>query len=366
MAVARLRVLISGAGIAGATLACLLTRAGHETVVVERDRGLRSSGNPVDVRGAAFDVVDRLGLVPSLRAHATTVREVRFVDARGRARARLPSPSGGPRSFELPRADLSAELVRAATGADIRFDESIVHLRPETGGVHAVLEHGDAGRFDVVVGADGIRSEVRRLAFGGAAAPEHLGMMIATAGVVLPGADPDAVLMHNVPGSAVGLHGAGVILLLRAPDRPDPGDRAAGRRRLTAAFGAGGWRSRELLDAYLTADDVYFDALSRVRSPSWVRGRVALLGDAASCVSLFGNGSSSAIEGAAVLAEALTASPEDVAGALTRYERRHRPVVARRERGFRVAEHLLVPFTTGGIAARDAALRVALGRPPGG
>jgi 2-polyprenyl-6-methoxyphenol hydroxylase-like FAD-dependent oxidoreductase len=118
-----------------------------------------------------------------------------------------------------------------------------------------------------------------------------------------------------------------------------------------------------LLDRVGAADDLYFDSVSRVRLPAWSQGRIALLGDAASCLSLFGNGSSLAITGAATLARALDAAPDDHATAFRAYEAEHRVRVRPTQRGRLIAGALLVPSTRAGITARDLAVRV-LARSP--
>jgi 2-polyprenyl-6-methoxyphenol hydroxylase-like FAD-dependent oxidoreductase len=360
----RLEVLISGGGIAGGTLAGLLARRGHRVTVVERDHEVRSSGNPVDVRGGAFDVVERLGLVPRLQAAATSVRRVVFVDRDGQQLASMATRRSQDRELEVPRADLSATLVDAArVEADFRFDDTIVGIQDDGHGVDVTFERGAPQRFDLVVGADGLHSRVRRLRFG----PEdsyvaHLGMYVAT----LPLPDlvgrADTVLMFNEPGAATAMHpGAGkpgVAFMFRSSTRVSPGDADAVARLLTAVYGQGGWRAPEFLAAYLAATDTYFDSVSRVRLPSWSTGLVTLLGDAASCISLFGEGSSSAIQGAATLADHLDASPHNVPGALTRYESQHRRVTMRGQRVAPIAAHLLVPTSRAGIALRNAALRV--------
>lgn len=120
-----------------------------------------------------------------------------------------------------------------------------------------------------------------------------------------------------------------------------------------------GWRTPELLAAYMAAGDTYFDTVSRVNTPTWSTGRVTLVGDAASCVSFFGEGSSSAILGAATLATALRLSPHDIPAALARYENTHRPVTRHGQRAVPIASHLLIPATRAGITMRNYALRVA-------
>jgi 2-polyprenyl-6-methoxyphenol hydroxylase-like FAD-dependent oxidoreductase len=99
-----------------------------------------------------------------------------------------------------------------------------------------------------------------------------------------------------------------------------------------AEFADGSWRVPELLQRFHAAGDLYFDSVSQMRVRPWWRGRVALVGDAASCMSLFGDGSSLAMAGAFTLAEELAASPSDHRLAYRRYEARHRTLVDPRQR----------------------------------
>ena len=363
---ARLAVLISGAGVAGATLAALLGRAGYRVTVVERDQGTRSSGNPVDVRKGAYQVAEQLGVMSRLQDAATKVRELIFVDDAGRRVASLRTRQSD-REVELPRADLSAILVEAGRGvAEFLFDELITELHPDAGGVDVIFDHSAPRRFDLVVGADGLHSGVRRLAFGSEADfAEHLGIYIATATLGIPMERDDTVIMYNEPGKAVALHpgrgSAGAAFMFRSRARIDHRDPEAARLLLKQTYRNVGWRTQELLSAYLAAEDVYFDSVSRIRMSSWSRGRVTLLGDAASCVSLFGDGSSSAMEGAATLATSLSSSPQDLKAALALYESTHRKVIRPRQRGVVIASHLLIPRSRLGITLRDRSLGL-LGR----
>src|SRR4051795_1068772 len=160
----QLTVLISGAGIAGATLAGLLARQGHRVTVVECDQGVRSSGNPVDVRGDAYDVVQRMGLLPRLRQAATRVEEVVLVDHDGRQIARTPSRRHDQRDIEIPRADLCAILLEARPPeVELIFDDEITLLDPRAENIYVTFRRTNPGRFDLVVGADGLHSRVRSL-----------------------------------------------------------------------------------------------------------------------------------------------------------------------------------------------------------
>ena len=360
----KLTVLISGAGIAGATLATLLGRSGHRVTVVERDQGVRSSGNPVDVRGAAYQVAERLSVLSRLQDAATKVRVLIFVDAAGRRVASVRTRQSDARELEVPRTDLTSILLGAGRDdAEFLFDEMITALVPDSDGVDVTFDRAAPRRFDRVVGADGIHSGVRRLAFGPEADfAQHLGMYVATAKLGLPLERDDAVIMHNEPGTAVALHPgtgtSGVAFLFRSPVRIDHRNAEAAPQLLRETYRHVGWRTPELLAAYCAADDVYFDSVTRIRMDSWSRGRLTLVGDAASCVSLFGDGSSSAIEGAATLTSTLNSSPHDIPSALARYESAHRAVIRPRQRLVWIASHLLIPQSRLGIAVRDQALRI--------
>lgn len=359
-----MRVLISGAGIAGATLACLLVRDGHQVMVVERDQGTRSSGNPVDVRGSAFSVIERLGLLSRLRDVATRVHELVFVDATGRPIAKMKTRRGD-RELEVPRADLSAMLLDSSQQeAELRFGDMIVKVESDDHGADVTFERAAPERFDLVVGADGIHSAVRRLAFGPEAAfVTHLGLYIATVRLHAALERDDAVLMYNEPGAAIALHPATVspiaAFMFRSHVELDPHDQNGSRGLMTHTYSNAGWRAPDLLSSYLAADDRYFDAVSRVRVPSWTRRRVVLLGDAASCITLFGEGSSSAISGAETLARSLAAFPQDVARALLHYESDHRALAGRGQRVAPLASHLLIPTSRVGIMLRNYGLRLA-------
>ena len=365
----RPRVLISGAGIAGPTLAYWLVRRGFEVTVVERARGRRSSGSPVDVRGGAVAVAERMGIMGRLRAVATRVPGLTILTGSGRriGPVALGRPAGD--EVEVLRTDLAAALHDATRDdAEFVFGDAIAGLRQDAGGVDVTFERAAPRRYDLVVGADGLHSGVRALAFG----PEdgcvrHLGLYIATLRFGEPAAEPGAVLLHNRPGRLVAMHPArgdsGVAFIFRGPAVPglDHRDTERHKRIVLDAYGDGGWELPGVpdpLDRLRAASDLYFDGVSRVRLPSWSRGRVALVGDAAATVSLFGDGSSLALTGAYTLAEALAASPGDHAGALRAYEATHRPRALARQRGYRVSAAFLVPATAAGIAARDLAVRL--------
>ncbi|PTL78793.1 FAD-dependent monooxygenase [Vitiosangium sp. GDMCC 1.1324] len=360
-------VLISGAGIAGPTLAYWLARHGYRPTVVERSAALRSSGSPVDVRGRAVEVAEQMGVMPRLREAATDVTGIRFVNATGRHAGRIDlqalQRASASRDVELPRGDLASILYQASRdSAEYLFHDSIVGLSQDEDGVNVTFDRVQPRRFDLVIGADGLHSAVRRLAFG----PEsdfvrHAGLYVATLpleGHVESGRD---VLIYNAPGRAVSIHPSRgsplAAFIFRSPAVPDfdHRDTAQHKRLLMATYADDAWRVPELLSRVRDAADLYFDSVSQVRLDPWWRGRVALLGDAASCVSLFGDGSTLAMAGAFTLAQALEASPGDHRLAFRRYEAEHRRLVDPRQRSVGLAASLIVPATQSGILTRNLA-----------
>jgi 2-polyprenyl-6-methoxyphenol hydroxylase-like FAD-dependent oxidoreductase len=364
-------LLISGAGIAGSTLAVLAARHEFEVTVVERASGVRSSGSPVDVHGAAFAVAERLGVVESLRENATQTRALVFVDDVGAPQARMAiNGAVDARHIEIARTDLSAVLSSAGRGEyELLWSEYITSLRDRGGGSGVEVEFSRSSPrvFDIVVGADGLHSGVRGLAFGS----EHqfvsfLGLYVATLQLHESATDLAQVVMHNDPGVSLSVHpGTGkpmAAFIFRSGHQVSHRDAAAKLELLRQAYSGSGWRAPELLDAAANADDLYFDAVSQVRMRSWSAGAVALVGDAASSLSLFGDGSSSAILGAATLADQLAIAKDgdrEWASAFAHYERVHRRVIAPHLRGFALSARLLVPRTLTGIGLRNAALRTA-------
>ncbi len=358
---ARLQILISGAGIAGCTLAYWLARNGHSVTVVERSGSLRSSGSPVDVRGPAADVAERMNITARLREASIRVAGMTFLDPAGRRVARVDleamRSSIAPKDVEIARGDLSRILHDAsANDAEYIFGDSIRTLAQDGMGVDVGFGHSRPRRFDLVVGADGLHSVVRRLAFGADTEfVRHAGLYAAT--VPLP-ASSDAgreMFMLNTPGKLAALHPCQGIPLAffvfwhREIPEFDDTDLSQHKSILEGIFAGIGWRVPQFLASVRAASDMYFDAVARVDVADWARGRVTLLGDASSCVSLFGDGSTLAIAGAYELATALAESPGDPQSAFGRYQAVHGKFVASKQKNLARAASLIVPKTQMGI-----------------
>jgi 2-polyprenyl-6-methoxyphenol hydroxylase-like FAD-dependent oxidoreductase len=354
-------ILISGAGIAGPAVAYWLRKAGFGVTVVERAPSPRPGGQAVDLRGAGRTVVQQMGLLDRVREVALEQEGFAFVDARGRVTARMPADAFGGEGIvseiEVLRGDLCQVLYQATLpGVGYVFDDTITGIEQDTAGVTVAFEKAPSRRFGLVVGADGLHSTVRALAFVPDAAcvrPLHLynAWFTAPADIDLGG----WYLMHNEPGGLVagarpGRHPDEIKAGLSFRSEPLGGecrDRAAQKELLARRFAGAGWEVPRLLDAMRASADFYFDSVGQVHLDAWSRGRVALLGDAGYCPSpLTGLGTSLSLVGAYVLAGELVAAGGDHRVAFPRYQERLRAYVAQGQQ--------LPPGGVGGFAPMTA------------
>jgi 2-polyprenyl-6-methoxyphenol hydroxylase-like FAD-dependent oxidoreductase len=330
-----MRVLISGGGIAGPAAAFWLHRAGAEVTIVETAAGPRPGGHAVDVRGIARTVVERMGLLETVRANRVDERGIALVNRDNRRMGVMPADAFGGEGIvaeiEIARGDLG-RILYDATAADTgyRFGDKIVKLEQDVGGVDVTFRSGGTERFDLVIGADGVHSGVRALAFG----PErefvrYLGAYGAYFSVPDPGDTDNYFLMYNAPGGLVaglrperGGTAKASLTFLDPEPRYERITRADAEKVLAERLTGAGWRVGEFLAAMPGADDFYFDSINQVEVGTWHRGRIALLGDAAACGSpLAGLGTSVALVGAYVLAGELAAAGGDHEAGLAAYQR---------------------------------------------
>jgi 2-polyprenyl-6-methoxyphenol hydroxylase-like FAD-dependent oxidoreductase len=372
-------VLISGAGVAGPALAFWLHRHGYTVTIVERSPAPRLGGQAVDLRGPARIVAERMGLLPEIRVAHTGVRGMAFVNQAGERLVRLSADlfghSAGPiADIEILRADLVG-ILHAATENEIEyvFGDRIVHMAQDDEGVHVDFESGASQTFDLVVGADGLHSGVRRQLFGNESAfVRELGACVAICTVPAPVPLEEWVLMHTVPGRS-GARGKTVgVYPVRGEDRvialfyfaAVSADRhatePASQITLVAhAFADVGWIAPHLLNAMPEAHDFFFERARQVHMSEWARGRVVLLGDAAHCASpMGGHGASMALVGAYVLAGALVAAGSDYRAAFARYQSAMREYVAGCQRVACESADFLLPRSRTRMWFRDQSLRL--------
>ncbi|MFJ9615210.1 FAD-dependent monooxygenase [Streptomyces noursei] len=331
------KVLISGASVAGPTLAYFLRRDGYEVTVVERAPDLRDTGYAVDFRGAAFDVLQEMGVLDEVRGRDTKMRGTALLDATGAEIGQLPAEVFAG-ELEVPKRELTRILYRL-TAADVEyvFDDSINALAQDDTGVEVGFERAASRRFDLVIGADGNYSKVRQLAFGPHSdALRHLGM--SGAGFTAPnhlGLDHSGVLQQG-KGTAIYACSAAdpnrlMVSLSFATDSPalDRRSRDEQEQAVREAFAGNAWETPRLLEAMTAAYDFYFSSASQIHLDRWAHGRIALIGDAGYCAApTSGMGTSQALIGARTLARQLAEAGGDHVTAFAAYEAEMRPYVA--------------------------------------
>ncbi|MEZ0384028.1 FAD-binding domain [Mycobacterium sp. pW045] len=362
-----MRIAISGAGVAGTALAYWLHRIGHTPTVIEKAPAFRSGGYMIDFWGVGYTVAQRMGIAAQLLDKGYQIESVRSVGADGRTVATLDANVFrdllGADFTSLPRGDLAA-TIHAAVAEDVEviYGESIAAVEEHHDGIRVSFTHTAPREFDLLIGADGLHSNVRRLVFGAHAEFEHyLGCKVAAA--VVEGYRPRdelAYVSYAVPGrqvSRVALRDDQTLVLFVFRD-PSPDLASDPKSVLHHRFADAGWESAQLLAAVDTIDDLYFDVVSQVRMPDWSRGRVLLIGDAAGCISLLGGeGTGLAITEAYVLAGELHRAGGDHRRAFAAYQDRLRPFIEAKQSGATEFLGFFATRTRVGLWFRNLAIR---------
>lgn len=365
-----MRIAISGAGVAGPALGYWLHRTGHLPTLIERAPQFRTGGYVIDFWGIGYGVAEKMGIATTVRDAGYQVRSVRSVGGDGRSQAEFGvdafQRATGGKFTSVPRGDLAAAIYATIDGeVEAIFSERITAVDDHPEGVRLEFEHAPPRDFDLLIGADGLHSNVRGLVFG----PEprfarYLGCQIAA--FVLDGYQPRDELVyvtHNLPGRQVGrfsLRGNRTMILcmFRSDHIHEFGDLESDKSLLRNEFGDAGWECPQILAALDGVDDIYFDVVSQIHMERWSRGRVGLIGDAAACVSLLaGEGTGLAMTEAYVLAGELARAGGDHRRAFDAYEARLRSFVEDKQASALKFLSFFVTRTPMGIWFRNLAMR---------
>lgn len=367
-----MRIIINGVGIAGPTLAYWLRKGGHEVLLVEAAPRLRTGGYVIDFGLVGYDIAEKMGLIPRLRELGYQVRELRFVDRQGRTSASgsvdaLDRLTHG-RFITLRRSDLATTIYGALDGAvETIFGDSVASIEEAGGCVRVGFDHASPREADLVIGADGLHSRVRQLVFETDAGVEvSLGYHVAAFEV--EGYRPRDELVYvgyGVPGRQVfrfSMRDDKTLILFIFRDEYLPaGSPANDQERkavVTNIFAGVGWECPQILGALAGVGNIYFDRASQIRLDRWTKGRTALVGDAAACVSLMaGEGSSLAMAEAYILAGELR-NCDDYGAAFSRYQQRLMPFLKRKQKSAARSASTLAPKTAFGIRFRNLAVRL--------
>jgi 2-polyprenyl-6-methoxyphenol hydroxylase-like FAD-dependent oxidoreductase len=368
------RILISGGGIAGFTLAIELKRHGFDPQIIEREPGPRAEGYMMDFFGSGWDVAARMGLLPALQAVRYPIDALEFVDAQGRPFMRMPIErmrhALGGKYVYLRRQDLERILAERARELGIapRYGCALAALNDSGDVVQARFADGSEAEFSLVIGADGAHSRVRALTFGEEEQfARFLGLHVAAFHVAagnLPIAR--AARLYEEPNRLAMIYPLGdghldATFVIRSADMHVP--HAERFAVLHAALRGAGWITQDILNAYDGDAPIFFDSVTQIVMPQWHRGRVALVGDACGCLTLLaGQGSHMAMAGGYVLAAEL-ARQDDHAAAFAAYQNFLKPYVDKKQKDAARFAGMFVPKPDSWPWLRRLAIRLLFARP---
>ena len=359
-----MRIIINGIGVAGPALAYWLSKSGHHVLLVEQAPRLRTAGYVIDFWGLGYEIAEQMGIIDDIRALGYEVREVRYVDRTGRQKGGFDvdvfNRVTNGRFTSVRRSDISATIYRAIEGkVEAIFGDSVAEIDDDGDRVRVCFDHAAEREVDLVIGADGQHSRVRRLVFG----PESdfetsLGYHVAAfeADGYRP-RDELVFISHSLPGrqiSRFSMRDDKTLFLFIFRDEFMGPAHEEPKSLLRGVFSGAGWEWPKIEVELERATDIYFDSVSQIRMNRWTKGRTALVGDAAACVSLMaGEGTGLAIVEAYVLAGELGVCRGDFAAAFTRYEQRLMPFLRKKQHSAARFASSSAPKTAVGIAFRN-------------
>lgn len=369
---ARLKILICGGGCAGPALAYWLARTGHRVVVVERFPAVRATGAQIDLRAQGIEVVKCMGLLDVVRSKRVDEEGVSFVDSQGNVKATVMANKSGKGAqtitseYEIMRGDL-VRILHDATKDDVEyiFGKTVDSFEQDEKEVVAHFSDGSSDTFDLLVGADGQGSRIRKAILPSDSPDPYrrLGVHLAYWFIPRTETDDNISKAYHSPGGRVIMHRSHnptesqVYFMLRDDSKElcdIPRASVEQQKEFWAQrFRDAGWQTEtdRFLEGMKTTDNFYCQEAVQVCTETWHKGRVVLLGDAAHCPSPFtGMGTTSSLVGAYVLAGEINRNTENLAQAFANYDETLRPFVNEIQRFYPFALGLAMPKTQWGIS----------------
>jgi len=365
-------ILISGAGIAGTTLAFWLKKFGFNPTIIENSPALREGGHAIDFMGAGFDVAEKMEIIPALKSVDINFSKLVFVDSNNKERGsmnyqKIKNFLNG-RAFTLFRSDLAKVIYQSiGEGVEIIFDDTIAKIGQNENEVAVTFQSGKARNFDLVVGADGLHSNVRKLVFGIESQFEkYYGYYTSSFTIDNFSLGDNAFSMYNVPYKQAAVFSKDgnkitAFFIFASPEKLSyqHHDIAKQKQILKSEFENIGWKCRELLSQIDSTKDFYFDSVSQIKMGNWYKGRVALVGDAGYCPSLLsGKGSTLAMVGAYILAGELKQANGNYKTAFNQYEILFKPFMRKKQKSAQTFAKSFIPKSNFGIWLRNKVFKL--------
>ena len=367
-----MKIAINGIGVAGPALAWWLKHSGFEPVLFEKAPALRTGGYVIDFWVLGYDIAEKMGILPVLKEKGYMVNTMKTVDAAGKCIAELKVDAMAKlinnRFLSIQRGELASALFNACKGIESRFGTSVIGIHQEQNGLELELSDGSVEHFDLVIGADGLHSEIRRLSFGDEPRfSKDLGFMVAA--FELENYSPREDLtytMHVVPKRQIARFslrdGKTLFLLTFRKELLEslPESEEEKKAALKKVFEDMKWETPEILAGMEEVSSVYFDSVTQIKMDKWCNGRVGLLGDAAACVSLLaGEGTGLAMTEAYVLAGELHKAQGDFEKAFANYQMLLQPFLLEKQQSALSFANFFAPKSSLSLWMRNMGIRLS-------
>lgn len=333
------KVLISGASIAGLTTAWWLNHLGYQVTIVELAVAPRTNGAAVDLNEQAVGIAKRMGLYEQLKSHKLGVDQIEYKNTLDITEGTIiinNKQEAPVEEIEIER-DKFVEVLMATLKEKVNFlfNNSIIALEEDSDKIIVTFKNGKTSNFDLVFGCDGAHSKTRKVWFGPEKDYVHfLGAYFSISIVPKLLVPQRNMQTYSVPYKSVTLNGYNgktdiIFIFLSETDiLYHYRDLDQQKRIIIQQFSGAGWRTAQLLEEIKQSPDFYFDKFCQIKMPSWSKGRVVLIGDAAYCPSAAsGQGGSLAIQGAEAVANALIKYQGNYHEAFSEYEHGLRPTI---------------------------------------